>query len=134
MAQQNALKQELLALETRYWDAIRRKDGRTAAELSEDPCIVVGAQGVGEVPRAAFPKMMDEATYALNDYALHDVHMRQLADDVVALAYTVTEDLTVDGRKVALKAHDSSVWIRKDGHWTCVVHTESPAGDPFGRH
>src|SRR6185369_17227395 len=41
--------------------------------------------------------------------------MRRLADDVVALAYTVTEDLTVEGRKVALKAHDSSVWIRRTG-------------------
>ena len=38
------------------------------------------------------------------------------------------------GKKVKLEAYDSSIWLRRDGQWTCVVHTESLAGDPFGRH
>jgi hypothetical protein len=40
----------------------------------------------------------------------------------------------VDGEKVKLDAFDSSVWMRRDGEWVCVVHTESLAGDAFGRH
>ena len=134
MEQQDALKQELLALETRYWDAIKAKDSRTAANLSGDPCIVVGAQGVGEVRREAVSKILEAATYELNEFSIGDIHIRQVSDDVVALAYSVTEDLTVDGRKLELKAFDTSVWKKSSEGWTCVIHTESPAGDPFGRH
>ena len=39
----------------------------------------------------------------------------------------------VDGKDVDLEAFDASVWRREQGQWTCVLHTESIAGDPFGR-
>jgi len=32
-----------------------------------------------------------------------------------------------------MKVETSSVWVRRDGTWTCALHTESVAGDPFGR-
>ena len=50
------------------------------------------------------------------------------------IAYKMKEDLVVDGEGIQLEAFDSSVWVRRDGKWVCVVHTESLAGDPFGRH
>lgn len=134
MEQHDAIKQELLERERQYWNAIREKDARVAARLSDDPCIVVGAQGVGELSRKALTRMMEQATYALQDFSLQDVHFRLLGSDAAALAYKVSEELTVDGEKVRLEAYDSSVWVKRDGEWVCVVHTESPAGDPFGRH
>jgi hypothetical protein len=33
-----------------------------------------------------------------------------------------------------LEAYDASVWKRLNDSWVCVLHTESPKGDPFGRH
>jgi len=134
MRDENALKDELLALEELYWSAIRDRDGVTASALSDDPCVVVGAQGVGQVDRGTLAKMLEDAKYELKDFALEDVHMRRLSDDVVALAYKVKEDLVVEGEEVKLEAFDSSIWQRRGGRWVCVVHTESPAGDPFGRH
>lgn len=134
MERHDALQQELLTLETRFWTAIKDRDSGTAARLSDDPSLVVGAQGVGELHRDALARMLDEATYELHGFSLKDVHLRPIGRDAVALAYTVEEDLTVDGKKLALKAFDTSVWAKKDGEWTCVLHTESPAGDPFGRH
>ena len=134
MEPQDALKRHLLDLEQRYWRAIERRDAATAARLSDDPCLVVGPQGVGEVKRDAFPAMMRQANYDLRHFALEDVHVRLLGDDVAVLAYAVEEELTVEGERVQLKAYDSSVWKKRDGEWICVLHTESPAGDPFGRH
>lgn len=134
MEQQDTLKQELLAREKSYWTAIKEKDSRVAAHLSDDPCIVVGAQGVSEVSRSVLSKMLEGATYELRGFSLEDVHFRRLSDDIAALAYKVSEELVVDGEKVKLDAFDSSVWMRRDGEWVCVVHTESPAGDAFGRH
>ncbi len=134
MKQQDTLEQQLLAREKSYWNAIMAKDTKTVERLSDDPCIVVGAQGVGEIDRSAMKKMMEGASYELHSYELADVHFRRLGDDVVALAYKVSEDLTVDGKPVKLEAFDSSVWMKRDGDWVCVVHTEACAGDPFGRH
>lgn len=134
MEQTNATKQELLALEKQYWNAIKQKDSATATSLSDEPCVVVGAQGVGEMGKSELAKMLHGAMYELNAFSLEDVHMRQITDDVVALAYKVKEDLVVDGEKIKLEAFDSSVWVRRGGKWVCVVHTESLAGDPFGRH
>lgn len=127
------LKNELMSLERRYWNAIRDRDANTAMKLSDEPCLIVGAQGVNQLSKRGMAKLLDGTDYELRNYAIEDVHVRRLSDDVVALAYKVKEDLVVDGEKVALRAYDSSVWQRRDGDWVCVLHTESPAGDPFGR-
>jgi hypothetical protein len=39
----------------------------------------------------------------------------------------------VEGKPATLEAYDASMWTRKDGHWLCTLHTESIAGDSFGR-
>jgi len=134
MQVEDSTKRELLKLEKQYWNAIKERDSSTAISLSDDPCVVVGAQGASEVDRATLGKMLEGAKYELRDFAFGDVHMRQVSDDVVAVAYKVHEDLVVEGERVKLEAFDSSVWVRRDGKWVCALHTESPAGDPFGRH
>ena len=128
------IRTELVGLEKQYWNAIKARDASTAASLSHDPCVVVGAQGVGELDKSSLAKMMRSATYELKDYSFDDIHVRRITDDVAVVAYKVKEDLVVDGKKVKLEANDSSIWLRRDGQWACVVHTESIAGDPFGRH
>lgn len=127
-------KQELLALEKQYWNAIKAKDAATAASLSDETCVVVGAQGVGELDRATLAKMMKTGNYELRDYTIGDVHMLPISDDVVTMAYKVKEDLLVEGQPIQLEAYDASVWVKRNGNWVCATHTESLAGDPFGRH
>ena len=134
MQVEDATKQELLKLEKQYWNAIKDRDSSTATSLTDDPCVLVGAQGVGEVDKATLWKMLDGAKHELKDFAFGDVHMLEVSNDVVAVAYKIHEDLVVDGKRVELEAFDSSVWVRRDGKWVCAVHTESPAGDRFGRH
>jgi hypothetical protein len=43
--------------------------------------------------------MVEGATYELREFSLEDVHFRRLGSDVVALAYRVNEELTVDGER-----------------------------------
>lgn len=59
--------------------------------------------------------------------------MQRLSDDVAIIGYKVHEELTVEGKPIALDAADASTWVRKDGRWVCALHTESLAGDPYGR-
>jgi ketosteroid isomerase-like protein len=130
------LESELLALERRYWQALKENDIETALQLTDDPCIVTGAQGVSVFDKPTMAKMMEgaPASYTLNDFSLSDdAQVRMLADDVAIVAYKVHEDLTVEGKPVSFDAAESSTWVRRDDGWVCALHTEALAGDPFGR-
>jgi len=130
----NATETELLSLERQYWQALQDGDDRKAAGLSDDPCIVAGAQGVASLDRSAIGAMVKKATWKLLRFEIDpDVKVRLLGHDVAVLAYKVREELTVDGEPVTLEAADASTWVRRDGKWVCALHTESLAGDPFGR-
>jgi ketosteroid isomerase-like protein len=121
-------------LETRYWEALKDKDVQTAVELTADPCVIVGAQGVGRVDRSMYEKMMSESSWTIEGFKIgDDVQVEMLGRNTAIVAYTVHEDLTVDGEPVSLDAADSSTWVRSDGSWKCALHTESMLGDPFGR-
>jgi uncharacterized protein (TIGR02246 family) len=133
MAQEKAEK-EILELEKRYWQALKDNDLQTCLELTDDPCIVSGAQGFNKINKAQFSEMMKSANYTLDDFKVEDgAEVRLLGDDVAVLAYKVHEELTLEGKKVQLDAAESSTWIKRDGRWVCTMHTESLLGDPFGR-
>ena len=59
--------------------------------------------------------------------------VRLLTEDVALVAYQVREEMTVEGKPLTLNAADASVWVRRNGEWKCALHTESIAGDGFGR-
>jgi uncharacterized protein (TIGR02246 family) len=133
MAHSN-IERELLSLERQYWQAIKDRDADTAMRLSDESCIVTGAQGVGRLDRQALAGMVKASSYTLDDFAIaDDAEVRLLGDDVAVLAYNVREKLTVDGHPVTLEAADASTWVRRNGRWVCALHTESLRGDPFGR-
>ena len=127
------IEKELMDLEKQYWQAIKDKDVETAMRLSDDPCIVTGAQGVGKVDRKTLGAMLKTSSYELLDYDLEKPEVLMLSDDVAIVAYKVREQLTVEGKPMALEAADSSTWVRRNGRWVCALHTEALAGDPFGR-
>lgn len=133
-ADEPAVKDELLALEKRYWQAIQDSDFETALNLTDEPCIVTGAQGVATLDRDRFRDLMKSANFKIEDvYFDPDVQIRMLGNDAAVLAYTVRERLTVDGKSVTMDAADASTWVRRNGQWKCALHTESIKGDPFGR-
>jgi uncharacterized protein (TIGR02246 family) len=124
---------ELIELERRYWQAIQDGDAEAAARMTADPCVVAGAQGVAALDHATFKRMMSAGTWKLNAFSLSSPVVRFVTDDVAVVAYKVHEELTAGGEPVSLDAADTSTWVRRDGAWLCVAHTESVAGDPFGR-
>jgi hypothetical protein len=128
------LERELLALENRYWQAMQQKDVAAALEMTDEPCIVTGAQGVGQVDKESFETMMRNAHWDINDFKLGDnVAVRMLGRNTAIVAYSIHEELTVDGEPVVVDANDASTWVRRDGQWLCALHTEAIAGDPYGR-
>ena len=135
MSKTTALEQELIGLETRFWDAMRHRDTKTVAELTAEGSVVVGASGAMALDPSSLAQMLESAEWDILSYEMDPstATVQRLSDDTALIAYRVHEDLRVDGEAVGLDAFDSSVWQRQDGHWACVLHTESIAGDPFGR-
>jgi len=128
-------KETLLEVEKRFWDAMRTKDAGTAAQLTDDGCIIVGAQGVSAVDPKTMGTLTSEGTWQLQQFSFDDrtTQVHFVNDDVAIVAYRVNERVVVDGKTLPVEANDSSVWVRRGGEWRCALHTESLVGDPFGR-
>ena len=130
---QSAIERELTGLEKKYWQALVDRNIEAALEMTADPCIVTGAQGVSSIGHKEFRQMMKSDTSTLEHFDLDDMKVHQLTDDTAVVAYKVRERMTVDGKPLTLEAADASTWVRKNGKWLCALHTESLTGDPFGR-
>ena len=126
---------ELLDLERRFWDAMKTKDADVASKMTDDQCIVVGAQGVSSVDAKSMGKLTTEGKWQLDQYSFDEqnAQIRYLTDDIAIVAYKVNERVTLDGKSMPIEANDASVWVKRDGEWRCALHTESLAGDPYGR-
>jgi hypothetical protein len=88
----------------------------------------IGPETMGQMLEGELP-------YEIDGYAMDEgkALVRRIGDDIAIVAYPVHEDLHVEGKKVSLDAFDATVWVKKNGKWVTVLHTESLAGDPFGR-
>jgi uncharacterized protein DUF4440 len=128
-----AFEKQITDLEMQFWKAMKDKDAEAAARLTGDTCIITGAQGANRIDRKMFAGMLNGATWILHDYAFKNVTVDKVTDDVAVVGYMVHEKLTVDGKPVEFDAADASTWVRRSGKWVCVLHTESIAGDPYGR-
>lgn len=126
---------ELLDLERRFWDAMKTKDASIASSMTDDQCIVVGAQGVSSIDQQTMGKLTTEGQWTLQQYAFDEknAQVRYLTDDIAIVAYKVNERVELEGKSLPIEANDASVWVRRDGEWRCALHTESLAGDPYGR-
>lgn len=129
------MQEQMLDHELRFWQAMKEKDGVSTARMTNEDCIIVGAQGVSAIDAPTMAKLTAEGDWELEHFAINPqstkVHM--LGPDVAIVAYTVDERVAVEGETLPLRAHESSVWVREDGQWRCALHTESLAGDPYGR-
>jgi hypothetical protein len=101
--------------------------------MMADSSIITGAQGVSEIDKATFAQMLTGGAWILRDYSFEDVKVIAPTADVAVIGYKVVEHVEFEGRPIELRAADASTWVRQDGKWVCVLHTESVLGDPFGR-
>jgi len=120
-----ATKDEIIALEKDYWDAMKRKDGKRTAQLSGTVSLTTGARGVTSIPKAKMGQMTEEGNWTLDSYEFSDVEVVTPADDVAIIAYKVKQRVTMDGKAQELRAADSSTWIRGANGWECHAHSET---------
>jgi len=103
-----ATKDEIIALEKEYWDAMKHKDGKRTSQLSGKLSLTTGARGVTSIPKAKMGQMTEEGNWTLDAYKFDDIEVITPADDVAIIAYKVTQNVTMDGKKQELRADTST--------------------------
>lgn len=116
---------DIVALETSYWDAMKRKDGARTTELSAAKSLVTGAQGVMSVEKSKMGKMTEEGDWELDTYSFDDVEVTIPTPDIAIIAYTVSQKVKMKGKAQEMRAADSSTWIRGADGWECHAHSET---------
>ena len=123
--QAHATRNEIIELEKSYWDAMKSKDGSRTAELSADPALVTGMQGVMSIAKSKMGQMTEEGNWTLESYSFDDIEVSTPAPDVAIIAYTVNQQVTMNGKPQTLRAADSSTWVRGCEGWQCHAHSET---------
>lgn len=116
---------EIIALEKSYWDAMKAKDGGRTAALSGETSLVTGAQGVMSIAKAKMGAMTEEGGWALHSYTFDNVEVTTPAPNVAIIAYTVRQNVTMNGKTAELRAADSSTWVKGTNGWQCHAHSEA---------
>jgi hypothetical protein len=118
---------EIERLEKDFWQSM--VDGRpdVATRMLTEPAVMVSSHGASKFDHAAYEKMARDDRHKLVGYAISDMDVVFPRDDVAVANYRVKQTVQRDGRPVESEVFDSSTWVRVDGRWLCVMHTESEA-------
>ena len=126
-------KQQIIDLETRFWQSMKDKDPETAKSLIASEGLVTGPMGTMTMNPEKYAEMTREGKWTLEDFQLKNVEVVQPNADSAIIAYEVHQTGDHDGQPMDLRCADSSVWVKENGGWKCALHTETILEDANAR-
>ena len=123
-----ARRDEIERLEREFWKSLVDRDVDTATRLLAPQALMVSSHGTMRFDPNEYAKMLTDPKHGLLEYSLSDMDVLFPSDDVAIATYRAHQTVDLDGREVKQDVVDSSTWVRMDGGWKCVAHTESEAG------
>ena|SRR5688572_5894130 len=125
-----ARKSEIERLERAFWQSMVDGEHEVATAMLTEPALMVASHGVNRFDHAAYEKMAKDDTYRLTDYRISDFDVLFPTDDVAVATYAVRQSMDMKGKPLTEDVFDSSTWVRMDGDWRCVAHTETRKAAP----
>ena len=116
---------EIERLERAFWQSMVDREPSVATGMITEPALMVSGHGAMAFDHAGYARMADDPSHRLLDYTLSDLDVLFAGDDVAIATYKVDQLVEHEGRSRSMRAVDSSTWVRNDGDWKCVAHTES---------
>jgi ketosteroid isomerase-like protein len=126
-------KQQIIDLETRFWEAIQAKDAAGAQALVADESLVTGPSGTMRIDPAKFGEMMRDAPWTLEQFKFEQQEVIFPTDDVAVIAYKVHQQGEMEGKPMDMRCADSTVWVKRGGDWKAALHTETLLQDAKAR-
>lgn len=118
-------KQTIIDLEKKFWDTMVSKDADAATDMMAKKSIVTGPQGVAEISRGDFSKMMEEGKWTLDSYRFSDIQVIFPNERTAVIGYKVKQKGMMDGKPYDMEAADASTWTKSGDEWLCVMHSET---------
>lgn len=117
---------EIEGLERAFWDSMVDGKPEIATGMLTEPAVMVSEHGVTKFDHATFTKMAKDDRHKLIDYTLSEIDVVFPREDVAVASYHANQRMEMQGKPVQMDVYDTSTWIKVDGQWRCVMHTESP--------
>ena len=127
-------KQQIIDLETRFWQSMKDKDVETAKSLIAQEGLVTGPMGTMTINPEKYAQMTRDGQWTLDDFEMTKVEVVQPTPDSAIIAYEVHQTGDMKGQTMDLRCADSSVWVKEGGDWKCALHTETILEDASARH
>lgn len=118
---------EIERLERAFWQSLVERDAEAARAMLAPEALMVSSHGTLRFDPAQYEKMLLDPKHGLLEYTLSDMDVLFAGDDVAIATYRAHQVMQMDGRRMEQEVVDSSTWVRMDGGWKCVAHTESDA-------
>lgn len=117
----------LIALEKKFWQSMVDEDTDTALSMLNEPSLMVSSHGAMQFDHAQYREMAEKGGMVIKSFKLSDMQVMHPSEDTAVLTYRVKQAIAQRGdtKEVEQEMADSSVWMRKDGEWLCVMHTET---------
>lgn len=116
---------ELVELESKVWDALRRGDAATDARLLAEDFLGVYPSGFAD--RSDHAAQLENGP-TVADFELHDARLMVLSETDVLLAYRAEWHRLRNGTRGDHETmYVSSLWSRRAGRWVNVFSQDSPA-------
>jgi len=118
---------EIEKLERAFWDSLVAGKPEVATGMLTEPAVMVSGHGANKFDHAAYTRMARDDRYKLVEYSISNMDVIFLRHDVAIATYQVDQRMEMQGKPVQMNVYDTSTWVKVDGDWRCVMHTESPA-------
>ena len=128
-----ANKQQIIDLETRFWQSMKDKDVDTAKSLIAKEGLVTGPMGTMTMDPDKYAQMTRDGQWTLQNFKMDKVEVVQPNSDSAIIAYEVRQTGDLKGQPMDLRCADSSVWVKEGGDWKCALHTETILEDANAR-
>ena len=122
-AQQDTLKEKILAHERQGLDSLKTGDLAAFGASTADEAVFVDAHGPADKAQV----LKNTAEFRLTEYAIEDVHFLPLSSKSGLIAYHLTESGTSHGKQFTAKVYVSSIWAVRKGKWLCLFSQETAA-------
>ncbi len=126
----------LVALETKFWQSMVDQDADTATGLLCEPAVMVSSHGAMQFDHAGYRKMADQGPMVVTSFEFDDMQVVFPNDATAVLTYRVKQGVAPrdKGEASFQDMNDSSTWVKADGSWKCVMHTETPVTPAGKKH
>ena len=118
-------KQQIIDLETRFWQSMKDKDPTAAKAMIADEGLVAGRMGTMRIDPAKYAKTTEEGQWTLKSFDLKDVDVVFPNKDTAIIAYKVHQTGDHKGQPIDMTCADSTVWVRSGDSWKSALHTET---------